>query len=315
MVRALVFPGQGAQYVGMAMTLADSYPVAAQLLKEAEQTLKIPLTTIMKTGPEAELVRTDISQPAILVASAMALAVARQCDPTLGFSATAGLSLGEYTALFAAEALDYVDALRLVRLRGQLMQVAAEMVPSAMVALIGADEATAAKLCAAAAGGEVLQVANLNAPGQVVISGAKGACERAMAQAKELGIRRAVALPVAGAFHSTLMAPAANKLREALAKVALRDAKIPVYSNVTAAPVTAAAQIRELLVEQLTKPVRWADSVVAMNKAGITEFLELGPGKTLSGMITRTVTGITVRNLDTATDAMAFAGAANRGAL
>jgi [acyl-carrier-protein] S-malonyltransferase len=139
----------------------------------------------------------------------------------------------------------------------------------------------------------------------VVISGAKGACDRAIAAAKEFGIRRALPLPVAGAFHSALMAPAAEKLRMALAKVRMRDPKVPVYSNVTAAPVTKAAQIPELLVDQLTKPVRWADSVVTMHKAGITEFFELGPGKTLSGMISRTVTGVTVRNLDTAADAVA----------
>ena len=309
MKRALVFPGQGAQYVGMGMELAQRHPVARDLLDQADEALGFALSDVIANGPESELTRTDISQPAILVVSVMSLAVLKTVVKPLIFDAVAGLSLGEYTALVAAEALPFRDAVRLVRLRGQAMQQAAEAVPSGMVALIGADEAGAAKLCAAAANGEVLQVANLNSPGQVVISGAKAACERAAAQAKDHGIRKAIALPVAGAFHSELMAPAAQRLRAALAKAPFKDPKVPVYTNVHAGPVTKASEFAALLEAQLTKPVRWADSVVAMKSAGIDAFWELGPGKTLCGMITRTVSGAELRNLDTDKDVLGFANA------
>jgi [acyl-carrier-protein] S-malonyltransferase len=312
--RALVFPGQGAQYVGMGMELAQRHPVARDLLDQADEALGFGLSDVIANGPEEELTRTDISQPAILVASLMAKQVLEErlaaTGKPLEFAATAGLSLGEYTALVAAGALGFADAVTLVRLRGQAMQAAADAVPSGMVALIGADEAGAAKLCAAAAGGEVLQVANLNSPGQVVISGTKAACERAAAQAKDHGIRKAIALPVAGAFHSELMAPAAQRLRAALAKAPFKDPKVPVYTNVHAGPVTSASEIPALLEAQLTKPVRWADSVVAMKAAGIDAFWELGPGKTLCGMIGRTVSGAELRNLDSDKDVLGFATAA-----
>lgn len=307
MRRALVFPGQGAQYVGMGMELAQRHPVARKLLDQADEVLDFALSDIIANGPEDELTRTDVSQPAILVVSVMALTVLKTVVKPLIFDAVAGLSLGEYTALVAAEALSFQEALKLVRLRGQAMQAAAEAAPSGMVALIGADEASATKLCIAAANGDVLQVANLNSPGQVVISGAKAACERAAALAKEHGIRKAIALPVAGAFHSELMAPAAARLRAALAKAPFKDPKVPVYANVHAGPVTKASEIPALLEAQLTKPVRWADSVVAMKTAGIDAFWELGPGKTLCGMITRTVSGAELRNLDEANDLLAFA--------
>ena len=308
MTRALIFPGQGAQYVGMGVDLAQADPAAAALLREADAILGLPLSTIIAKGPEAELTRTDISQPAILVVSLMAKAVleARLGAPVV-FAATAGLSLGEYTALVAAGALDFADAVRLVRLRGQAMQAAAELVASSMVALIGADEVSAQKLCDLAGEGDVLQVANLNATGQVVISGTAAACARAVARAKEVGLRKAIPLSVAGAFHSALMAPAADQLRAAIASVRLRDPRVPIYANVHAGPVTKAAEIPDLLVAQLTKPVRWAQSVVAMQQAGIVEFWELGPGKTLGGMISRTIQGAQLKNLDQAADASQFA--------
>lgn len=308
MTRALVFPGQGAQYVGMGMDLAQKYPCARSILDQADRALEFSLSDYIANGPEADLTRTDISQPAILTVSMMSLAVLKTIISPLMFGATAGLSLGEYTALVAAEALDFADALKLVRLRGQAMQAAADAIPSAMVVLIGAEEAGAQKLCDAAAQGEVLCVANLNCPGQVVISGGKAACDRAIALAKEHGIRRAMLLPVAGAFHSPLMAPAAEKLRAALAATSFHRPRFPVYSNVHAQPVTSAQEIPQLLEAQLTKPVRWADSVVNMQAAGFTEFWELGPGKTLSGMITRTVKDVACRNLDTTDDALTFAG-------
>lgn len=307
MPRALVFPGQGAQYVGMGSELAQRFPSARRLLDEADGVLGFALSDIMANGPEADLTRTDVSQPAILVASAMSLAVAQEAIKPLTCSAVAGLSLGEYTALYASGVLSFADAVKLVRLRGEAMQAAADAAPGGMVALIGADEAQAAALCSEAANGEVLAVANLNSTGQVVISGSRGACVRAVELAKKHNIRRAMPLPVAGAFHSPLMAPAADRLKAALAGVVLKDPQWPVYCNVTAKPVTRASEIPGLLVAQLTSPVRWADSVVAMQAAGVGEFLELGPGKTLGGMISRTVKDVTCRNLDVAADANALA--------
>ena len=253
------------------------------------------LSDIIANGPMEELTRTDISQPAILVMSWMAHEVVNKVLENVGFSAAAGLSLGEYTALLAADALDFADALRLVRLRGQAMQDAADFNPAAWLPSSVPMRRGCAKLCAAAAEDDVLEVANLNATGQVVISGTSAACERAVAAARDHGIRRAMPLPVAGAFHSSLMAPAAERLGEALAQVNFRDPKVPVYANVTASPVTKAADITQSLVKQLTKPVRWADSVVAMQAAGINEFLELGPGKTISSMIARTVKDVTCK--------------------
>lgn len=306
MSTALVFPGQGAQYVGMAMPLAAQFPAAQALLAQADAVLGFSLSQVIAEGPEAELTRTDISQPAILVASLMALEALKSKHAVSDISAVAGLSLGEYTALVVAGSLTFPDAVKLVRLRGEAMQAAAEAVPSGMVALIGPDEATAQKLCDAAAQGDVLQVANLNATGQVVISGTKTACERAIALAKDFGIRRAVALPVAGAFHSALMAPAAERLKAGLAATPIADPKIPVYTNVHAGPVTKASEIPDLLVRQLTNPVRWAQSVQNMQAAGISEFWEIGPNKHLSGMIARTVQNVVCKNLDKPEDMAQF---------
>jgi [acyl-carrier-protein] S-malonyltransferase len=296
----------------MGTDLAQQYPVARAVLDLADRTLGFALSDYIANGPDEDLTRTDISQPAILVVSLMALEVLKTVVKPLQFSAVAGLSLGEYTALIAADAIDAATAISLVRLRGQAMQAAADLQPSGMVALIGADEAVAAKLCAAAAigpkGTDVLQVANLNSTGQVVISGHRDACTRALALAKEHGVRKAIELKVAGAFHSALMAPAAVRLKAALATTAFRDPKVPVYANVTATAITRASEIPALLEAQVTQPVRWADSVVAMQKAGCQEFWELGPGKTLCGMISRTVSGATLKNLDKIGDVMGFAG-------
>lgn len=297
-MRALVFPGQGAQYVGMAMELAERHPIARDILGQADDILGMALSDIIANGPESELTRTDISQPAILTASWMAYSVlARHLEPLL-FSATAGLSLGEYTAHCAAGSLSFADALTLVRIRGQAMQQAADAVPSGMVALIGGDEQQAAELCEACAEGDVLTVANLNSPGQVVIAGAEGACQRAVAAAKEHGFRRALPLPVAGAFHSPLMQPAAERLRAALADTTFSDPRVPVYTNVDAQPLSQADAIAETLERQLTSPVRWQDSVLRMHADGIQTMWELGPGKTLCGMIQRTAKDVQTGNLD-----------------
>ncbi len=302
MAQALVFPGQGAQYVGMGQELAAACPAAAELQQRADAILALPLSRIMREGPLEELTRTDISQPAILLASMMAHAALseRQAEPAC--VATGGLSLGEYTALVAAGAIGFEDALRLVRVRGEAMQAAAEATDGAMVALIGTDEQGATALCEAVRGDQVLQVANLNATGQVVISGQREACERAVAAARAHRIRRAMPLPVAGAFHSPLMASAATRLAEALEAVGFAAPRVPVYHNVTGAANSDPASIGELLVRQLTEPVRWADCLVAMQRDGADAFLELGPGKTISGMIARTLKDVTTTHVDTAAD-------------
>ena len=301
MKRAVIFPGQGAQYVGMGMDLAEKYPVAREILEQADNALDFALSDIIANGPESELTRTDISQPAILAVSWMAYTVLDRALNPLHFDLAAGLSLGEYTAWVAVGALDFSDALRLVRLRGEAMQQAAEARAGGMVALIGADEAKAQALCEAICQpGEELGVANLNSTGQVVIAGDQAACERAVTAAKEHGLRRAMPLTVAGAFHSPLMASAVERLHQALAEVRFRTPCRPVYSNVSASPVTDPSAIAGLLERQLTSPVRWAASMQAMVDAGCGHFIELGPGKTLGGMLARTVKDVSCDSVDRA---------------
>lgn len=307
MQHALVFPGQGSQTVGMGMQLAERFPVARQILDEADRALGFALSDVIANGPQEDLTKTDISQPAILTVSWMAAKVLKETSQNFRFNAVAGLSLGEYTALIAAEVLTFADAVKLVRLRGQAMQRAADAVPSGMVALIGTEELGAQKLCDAVRQSEVLSVANLNSPGQVVISGHKTACDRAVAAAKEHGIKRAMPLPVAGAFHSALMAPAAKELEAALAKTTFADAKVDVYHNVDGKSNRSGAAMRDILIRQLTQPVRWSLSIQNMSAAGITNFLELGPGNTLSGMIKRINETATVLNISNPDEAYAVA--------
>jgi [acyl-carrier-protein] S-malonyltransferase len=304
---ALVFPGQGAQAIGMGVDLAAGWPAAKAVLAEADAALGFALSKVIAQGPEAELTRTDISQPAILTVSWMAY---RVLEAELGAAprcaAVGGLSLGEYTALVAAGVIGFADAVRLVRLRGQAMQAAADAVPGGMVALIGVELAAAEALCAAVREGEVLTVANLNAPGQVVISGSAPACARAVAAAKDHGIKRALPLPVAGAFHSPLMAPAAARLATAIAGTRFAEPRIPVYHNVDGRSGADAARIKGLLLEQLTGTVRWADCVEGMRAAGIRRYVELGPGSTLSGMIKRIDREADTANLAVAGDVAAL---------
>ncbi|MFW5750096.1 MAG: ACP S-malonyltransferase [Planctomycetota bacterium] len=302
MAQAMVFPGQGAQYVGMGQELAAASPAAAELQQRADAILELPLSRIMREGPVEELTRTDISQPAILLASMMAHAALSERQGEPACAATGGLSLGEYTALVVAGTIGFEDALRLVRVRGEAMQAAAEATEGGMVALIGTDEGGARALCEAVRGDQVLQVANLNATGQVVISGERSACERAVAEARAHRIRRAMPLPVAGAFHCPLMASAATRLAAALEEVRFAVPRVPVYHNVTGAANTDPTVISDLLVRQLTEPVRWADCLTAMQADGADAFLELGPGKTISGMIARTLKDVSTAHVDTAAD-------------
>ncbi len=297
----LLCPGQGAQAVAMGKAWYDASPEGRAVFDEADRALGnrlgAKLSELCFAGPADKLNRTDISQPAIYTAS---VASWRGLIAKWGFgngeshlAAVAGLSLGEYTALHIAGAFSFADGLELVTLRGRAMQDAAEAAPSGMLALIGADEAQAQAVCDAARGPDVLVAANFNAPGQVVISGSKAAIDRAATIATEKGLRSAV-LPVAGAFHSPLMAPAAERLRQALAGTAIREPRCPVISNVTAQPHAAGAgrtmadSIRQRLVDQLTSPVRWEQScrtLLAM-QAG-AEFHELAPGATLAGLMRR----------------------------
>jgi len=303
----LIFPGQGAQKIGMARDLAERFPAARSVLLEIEEALGIPLTRIMWDGPEAELLETRNTQPAILAHSAAVLAVvAGRLGPVVG---AAGHSLGEYSAYHAAGALSAVDAARLVRRRGELMHQAGQARPGAMAAVLGLDGAQVQALCAeaSAAGGGVVVAANLNAPEQTVISGDPEAVARAGDAAKASGAKRVLPLNVSGAFHSPLMAPAAEGLARALADVAMADPAYPVVANAVAGPVTTAAEARRLLVEQLTAPVRWVESAqVLAGLAPAVRFVELGPGTVLGGLVKRIVPGAQCVTLGTAAEVEKF---------
>jgi [acyl-carrier-protein] S-malonyltransferase len=299
--RLIICPGQGAQAVGMGKAWFERSPEARATFAEADRILGSrlgsPLSTLCFEGPAERLNQTDVSQPAIFVTSVASwrgvLAASGATIADMNVGATLGLSLGEYTALHVAGAIDFASALELVTLRGRAMQDAAEASPGGMVALIGADESQALAVCDKARGSDVLVCANFNAPGQIVLSGSKPACERAAAAASELGLRATV-LVVAGAFHSPLMAPAADRLREALRNTAVSVPSVPVISNVTAqahaatASASIADSIRARLVEQLTSPVRWSQSCQhAIAQFPGASIHELSPGKTLAGLMRR----------------------------
>lgn len=288
----LLCPGQGAQNVGMGKAWADASPAAASIFHQADailgDQLGAPLSHLCFDGPAERLNRTDVSQPAIFTCSIACWHGLRERKADLTPVAAAGLSLGEYTALHLAGAFDFETGLRLVSLRGRLMQQAAEASQGGMAALIGADEQAAEEICTEARQGEVLVCANFNAPGQIVVSGHRSACERAAKAAEARGIRSSV-LAVAGAFHSPLMKPAADGMRKALLDIQLRDLILPVWSNVTAQPhnPTDRELLRSLLVEQITSPVRWAQSCSDMLAASITVYDELAPGSVLKGLMRR----------------------------
>jgi [acyl-carrier-protein] S-malonyltransferase len=282
---AFIFPGQGAQVVGMGKDLAARFPEAAAVFDEADAVLDMPLARLCFEGPNAELTRTDVAQPAILAMSIATLRAAEAAGAVGAAAMAGGLSLGEYTALCAAGSISLADALRLVRLRGQAMQDAAAAGDGGMVAVVGAEEAGAEQLCRDAAFGDVLVCANFNCPGQVVLSGAKAACGRAVELGGQRGYR-CVPLTVAGAFHSPLMAPAAERLAAALEGVELKAPRIPVAANATGGfHLGDPAAIRAALVRQLTGTVRWGGCQEAMLAAGAEAFVEIGPGRTLSGML------------------------------
>jgi [acyl-carrier-protein] S-malonyltransferase len=280
---ALLFAGQGAQVAGMGKDLAAAFPSARAWFDRANAALGCDLTTICFNGPEAELTRTENAQPGIFLVSWVAFQLLKERAPTLAFEATAGLSLGEFTALTAAGALGFEDGLRLVRDRGRFMQQACEATRGGMTAIIGLDEAPTREVCAEAG----VELANLNCPGQIVISGELEKMDRARDLARAKGARKALPLTVGGAYHSRLMAGAQQQLQAALAAVPFGPPSAPVVSNVTARPHGSAAEIPPLLVRQVTAPVRWEESMRYLLAAGFKRFIELGPGTALSGFMKR----------------------------
>ncbi|MFN2100450.1 ACP S-malonyltransferase [Altererythrobacter sp. MF3-039] len=288
-MRAFVFPGQGSQKVGMGADLAEASAAAREVFEEVDDALGQKLSQIMREGPEDQLTLTENAQPAIM---ANAIATLRVLEKECGVAivdkgdCVAGHSLGEYTALCAVGAFSLADTARLLKLRGQAMQAAVPVGEGAMAALLGADIDKAQALADAAADGEVCTVANDNDPTQVVISGHTGAIERAIELAKEHGIKRGIKLPVSAPFHCPLMQPAADAMAEALAETSPGALRLPLYANVTASQTADPAEVRRLLVEQVTGRVRWRESVLAMSGAGVEHFVELG-GKVLGPMIGR----------------------------
>lgn len=284
----ILCPGQGAQAVGMGKDFFESDPIARETFEIANRVLGMDLSAVCFGGPEEILNQTDTAQPAIYVTSVACYraAVAQGKIDAADVRAFAGLSLGEYSALHLAGVFGFEEGLNLVASRGRYMQEAAVATPSGMVAIIGADEAAIDTLCAQAAGGEVLVPANFNAPGQVVISGTLGACERALKAAEASGLK-AMALKVAGAFHSPLMQSAADQMKEELDKVTFLTPKVGVYSNVTAKLHGDAESIKSLLVDQIVKSVRWADTMQTLIASGDARFVEMAPGRTLAGLAKR----------------------------
>ncbi len=287
---AFVFPGQGSQAPGMGREILEAFPVARHVLEEVDEALKQKLSKLIAEGPAEELTLTENAQPALM---AVSMAILRVLETEAGIDVArtcafvAGHSLGEYTALVAARALDPVGGARLLKTRGRAMQVAVPVGAGAMAALIGADLEIAREIAEAAADGDVCQAANDNAPGQVVLSGAKDAVDRAIEIATERGVKRAISLPVSAPFHCEMMLPAAEVMEQALAEVALARPLVPLVANVTAREVEDPDAIRALLVEQVTNMVRWRECVEFMRDAGVDTVVEIGAGRVLSGLTRR----------------------------
>jgi [acyl-carrier-protein] S-malonyltransferase len=301
----ILCPGQGAQVVGMGRDYFDASGEARQIFERADRQVGFALSKLCFEGPEDRLNQTDICQPAIYVTSIACYHAARAgglIEPEQA-SAYAGLSLGEYTALHLAGAFSFEDGLKLVAARGKYMQDAATASPSGMVAIAGADEQTVQQLCEQARAGEVLVPANFNAPGQIVVSGTASACGRVTSAAEAAGFK-AIPLTVAGAFHSPLMQSAADRMADELARVAIRSPRTPVYANVTAQPHGDEPSIRRLLVEQIVKPVRWAQTMQQLASQPDARFVELAPGRVLTGLLKRINRRLPIESLASA-DAVA----------
>jgi [acyl-carrier-protein] S-malonyltransferase len=296
---AFLFAGQGAQNVGMGRQLYETVPAARRLFDEAAEILGYRLLDVCLNGPAEKLNATIISQPAIFVASLAALESLRAgaVDAEKQCVATAGLSLGEYTALVFAGVLSFADGLRLVQKRGEAMQAASDATPSAMVSILGMEQAKVEELCAKARSAGMIQIANLLCPGNIVVSGTKAACDEVARLASELGAMKTIRLAVAGAFHTDIMRPADQTLAAALRHIDLKPARFPVWSNVDAKPHTDPREIRELLVRQVLQPVLWEKTMREMLAQGMQRFYEIGPGRVLTPLLKRIDRKIDCQNI------------------
>lgn len=311
MARALVFPGQGSQAVGMGKDLNDAFTSAREVFQEVDDALEQNLSKLMFEGPDDDLTLTENAQPALMTVSLAAMAVLKSeggFDLSKSADFVAGHSLGEYSALAAAGTFSLADTARLLKLRGQSMQQAVPVGEGAMAALLGLDLAAAAEVVEIAAEGEVLATANDNAPGQVVISGKTSAVERAVDVAKEKGAKRAMLLQVSAPFHCPMMAPAAEVMEKALGEVDVSAPVVPLIANVTAGPVSDPAEIQRLLVEQVTGMVRWRECVETMKSKGVDTLVEVGSGKVLSGLARRIDRELSAVNIASPADVEAFLG-------
>ncbi|HXG52871.1 MAG TPA: ACP S-malonyltransferase [candidate division Zixibacteria bacterium] len=304
---AFVFPGQGSQYVGMGKKLCERFPVARQVFAEAEDVLRFPLTRLCFDGPEAELNLTENTQPAILTASIAALRVL-ESETDLRPRFAAGHSLGEYSALVAAGALAFADAVRVVRQRGRLMQEAVPPGAGAMAVLLGLDGETVQAVCEQARNGEVVAPANYNGGGQIVIAGSAAAVARAAALARERGAKRVLDLPVSAPFHCELMRPAAEGLARVLADVTIHPLAVGVLTNVEAEVNFDAARVKSLLAEQAVKPVRWEESVRRLESLGVSRVIEVGPGRVLRGLVKRISPAVRAEGFELPEDLARLAG-------
>lgn len=295
---AFVFPGQGSQTVGMCKAFYDEYAVARRVFEEADEALGFSITKMCFEGPESDLRLTYNTQPAILTASTACAAVLK--EKGIACDVAAGHSLGEYSALVNTGALAFADAVRIVRKRGQFMQDAVPVGEGSMAAVLGLESDKIVEICQAveAEGGEAVQAVNFNCPGQVVIAGAVNAVNKAVEALKAAGAKRAVLLPVSAPFHSSLMQPASERLAEVLAPIEIKDITIPVVANVTAKEVTSGAEIKELLVKQAAMPVLWETSVRNMVADGVDTFVEVGPGKVLTGFTKKIAKGLPALNIE-----------------
>lgn len=295
-MNAFLFPGQGSQFSGMGKDLADNFKVAKLVYEEACDALGFDIATMCFSGSEDALKLTANTQPAILTTSIAALRVLEQ-ETNLQPVYVAGHSLGEYSALVSVGALSLADAVRTVRQRGTFMQEAVPVGVGAMAAIMGIDGPELVEICKEVAAGEIVAPANFNSPGQIVIAGHATAVERAMTLAKERGAKRALLLPVSAPFHSALMAPAAERLEETLQEIAVGEFRCPVVGNVEATPYQDVERVKPLLVAQVCAAVRWDESVLKMKELGVTNYVEIGPGKVLSGLAKRIAKGSTVQNI------------------
>lgn len=303
---AFIFPGQASQSVGMGKDLYESFDLAKEHYDQADSIMGLKISKISFVGPLEKLTETHITQPAIFTLSTILYELLQQENAHVDM--VAGHSLGEYSALVAADVISFEEALRLVRIRSQAMQTACKKHPGTMAAIIGLEEDKVAEACSAASSQGVVQPANYNSPGQIAISGEVDAVREAMQHAKDLGARRAIELVVGGAFHSPLMSEAKSAVADALEFTEFRDARIPVYVNVSARPFTAANDLKKALVDQLDHPVLWAQSIERMTTDGADQFREVGPGNVLTGLMRRINREVNVENISSYRDIIRFRG-------